>query len=51
MSTPKTTPPADLQALLGSDRPSRWWQRSSLWIGVAALAVLAGGWSYWQAQQ
>lgn len=51
MSTPKTTPPADLQALLGSDRPSRWWQRSSLWIGVAAVVLLAGGWTYWQAQQ
>ena len=51
MSTPQTTPPADLQALLGSDRPSRWWQRSSLWIGVAAVVLLAGGWTYWQAQQ
>ncbi len=43
--------PADLQALLGEDRPPRWWQRSSLWIGLAALLVVAGGLYYWQAQQ
>lgn len=51
MSTHKATPPADLQALLGSDRPSRWWQRSSLWIGVTAVVLLVGGWTYWQEQQ
>ena len=51
MSKKQDAQPADLQALLGSDRPRRWWQRSSLWIGVAAVAVLAGGWTWWQAQQ
>ncbi len=43
--------PADLQNLLGTDHPPRWWQRTSLWVGVAALVVLAGGVTYWQAQQ
>jgi HlyD family secretion protein len=51
MSTPKTNPPADLQALLGSDHPRPWWRRSSLWIGVATAVLLAGGWTFWQAQQ
>ena len=51
MSPKKDATPADLQALLGSDHPRRWWQRSSLWIGAASVALLAGGWMYWQAQQ
>jgi HlyD family secretion protein len=51
MSSNKEAPSADLQALLGSDRPRRWWQRTSLWLGVAAIAVIAVGVSYWRAQQ
>ena len=51
MSKPKDATPADLQNLLGSDHPPRWWQRPTLWIGVATVALLAGGWTYWQAQQ
>jgi HlyD family secretion protein len=50
----KTTSPttsADLQALLGTDHPPRWWKRSSLWIGLAALLIAAGGFYYWQAQK
>lgn len=43
--------PANLEALLGSDRPPRWWQRSTLWIGVAVLLGAGGGLYYWQAQQ
>ena len=45
-----TTTPADLQALLGDDHPPRWWRRSSLWIGLAALLIVAGGVAYWLAQ-
>ncbi|MDP3885732.1 efflux RND transporter periplasmic adaptor subunit [Hydrogenophaga sp.] len=51
MTSQKDTPSADLQNLLGSDHPARWWQRSSLWLGIAALIVVAGGITYWQAQQ
>lgn len=51
MSKPKDATPADLQNLLGSDHPPRWWQRPTLWIGVAAVVLLAGGWTWWQAQQ
>jgi HlyD family secretion protein len=51
MTSQKDTPSADLQNLLGSDHPPRWWQRSSLWLGIAALIVVAGGITYWQAQQ
>lgn len=40
--------PANLQALLGDERPSRWWQRPSRWIAVAVL-LLAAGVYYWQA--
>ena len=41
----------ELQALLGADRPKPWWQRSALWLGVAALVALAGAAYYWQEQQ
>lgn len=51
MSQKKDATPADLQNLLGTDKPPRWWQRTSLWIGVAAVIVLAGGVTYWRAQQ
>ncbi len=51
MSKPKDATPADLQNLLGSDHPPRWWQRPTLWIGVAAVVLLAGGWTWWQTQQ
>ena len=51
MSPKKDATPADLQNLLGTDHPPRWWQRTSLWIGVAAFVVLAGGATYWRAQQ
>ena len=42
---------ADIQALLGTDQPARWWARPSLWIGLAVLAAAAGGIYYWQAQK
>ena len=51
MNKKKDATPADLQNLLGTDKPPRWWQRTSLWIGVAAVIVLAGGVTYWRAQQ
>ena len=50
-AAPKTTAAADLQTLLGTDRPPRWWQRSTLWIGLAVVALAAGGVAYWQAQK
>ncbi len=46
-----TAAPADLQTLLGEDHPIRWWQRHSLWVGLAALLSVVGGLYYWQAQQ
>ena len=50
---PATAKPAtaDIQALLGTDQPARWWARPSLWIGLAVLAAAAGGIYYWQAQK
>jgi HlyD family secretion protein len=50
---PADTKPSatDLQALLGKDQPSRWWQRPALWIVVATVAALAAGAYYWQDQQ
>ena len=48
--TKKTATPADLQALLGEDRPPRWWRRGSLWIGLAVLLIAAAGAYYWQTQ-
>jgi HlyD family secretion protein len=46
----KTATPTDLKSLLGEDHPPRWWRRSSLWIGLVALLLVAGGLVYWQAQ-
>jgi HlyD family secretion protein len=50
---PATAKPAtaDIQALLGTDQPARWWARPSLWIGLAVLAAAAGGIYFWQAQK
>ncbi len=48
--TKKAATPTDLQALLGEDHPPRWWRRTSLWIGLVALLIVAGGLYYWQAQ-
>lgn len=43
--------PSDLSALLGADRPRRWWQRTTMWLGVIALVVLGGGLYAWQSRQ
>ena len=53
-NTPAASPStaaADLQALIGGGKPHRWWQRSTLWLGVAVLALAGGGIYYWQSQQ
>ena len=51
MSASPNTRATDLETLLGADRPRRWWQRAPLWIGLAALMLLAWGWTAWQSQQ
>ncbi|MCO5355232.1 efflux RND transporter periplasmic adaptor subunit [Acidovorax kalamii] len=43
--------PSDLSALLGADRPRRWWQRTTVWLGMAALVVVGGGLYTWQSRQ
>lgn len=47
----KPDTPTNVQDLLGSDRPTRWWRRPTLWLGVAVIALVAGGGIYWQSQQ
>ncbi|MGP1629924.1 MAG: efflux RND transporter periplasmic adaptor subunit [Giesbergeria sp.] len=49
-ATTPTSPPANLQTLLGEDKPPRWWQRGSLWFGLLALLLVVGGLYYWQDQ-
>jgi len=50
-ASPAATPAADLQALLGDEHAPRWWRRLSLWMGLAALVLIAGGVYYWQQQK
>lgn len=51
-SAPATSSAAtDLQTLLNSEPPRRWWQRPLLWLAAAAVLVLAAGLSYWQTQK
>ena len=41
----------DLQTLLGDGLARRWWQSITLWLGLLAVAAVAGGWWYWQSSQ
>lgn len=50
-ATTGASAPADLQALLGGDAPRRWYRRTSLWLGVAALALAGAGLYAWQLQK
>lgn len=50
-ATTGASAPADLQALLGGDAPRRWYRRTSLWLGVAALALAGAGIYAWQVQK
>jgi HlyD family secretion protein len=43
--------PAALQALLGDDAPPRWWRRTSVWLALALVLLVIGGWAYWQSGQ
>ena len=45
------TAAVDLQSLIGGGKPRRWWQRSTLWLGVAVLLAEGGGLLYWQSHQ
>lgn len=50
-STTAKAAPADLGALLGADRPRHWWQRTTLWLALAAIVVAGGGLYAWQSRQ
>jgi HlyD family secretion protein len=46
-ATTTSTPPTDLNALLGEPTTAPWYRRRWLWIGVAAALVLAIGIGWW----
>ena len=41
MTDKPSSPPSSLEALLSADRPRRWWQRTTVWLGVVGLLALA----------
>jgi HlyD family secretion protein len=47
-TTAASRSPADLQALLGGEPPRRWYRRTSLWLGMAAIALAGAGFYAWQ---
>lgn len=47
-TTAASRSPADLQALLGGEPPRRWYRRTSLWLGMAAIALACAGFYAWQ---
>lgn len=50
-ATPPPGAPTDLAALLDEPAKHAWYRRPVVWIGVAALALVAAGLWYWQARQ
>lgn len=50
-NTTSTSSNQDVQALLGDGLARRWWQSTTVWIGVVAVAAAVGGYVYWQDQQ
>jgi HlyD family secretion protein len=47
-----TAPTAtDLKVVLGDEHARPWWQKSALWMTLAALGLLAAGLVYWQVQK
>lgn len=47
-TTAASRSPADLQALLGGEPPRRWYRRTSLWLGMAAIALAGAGFYAWR---
>lgn len=45
------TSQASVNQLLGDDRPPRWWQRTSLWAGLAIAVAAGAGFWYWSGVQ
>ncbi|PIF90100.1 HlyD family secretion protein [Acidovorax sp. 62] len=50
-AAPQTTAANGLNDLLGSAPRRRWWQRTTVWLGVVGLLVAAGGVYAWQASK
>ena len=48
--TAQKTTASGVQELLGDQLQRRWWHSPTLWLGVGAVVIAAGGYTWWQAK-
>jgi len=51
VESPSSRAATDVQTILGDDVVRPWWQRVTVWIGVAVVVLVGVGLAYWQSQR